>query len=141
MYNMSQNESHDWFADAAESFVRYYFARSGFIVFGSSKWGADCIIQDENGRKLAIEVKSQDNKCGLPACDKKVTRNGRGLRDKLKRVKADIYAEVWLKKEPMGMEDGVAEIKIYLWKVIDGYPSGRAFSNLRPDEIKRWVLD
>lgn len=109
---MSQdNESHDWFGDAAESLVRYCFVKEGFFAYGSSKWGADCVIEDmKSGRKLSIEVKSTDRS------NRTHTQLVRTLKKKLnKPAKPDIYAEVRLESKPTIKNS--FPISISLWKI------------------------
>lgn len=61
MTKFKQNDSHDWLEDAAEDYVRYYFAREGFEVFGAGKWSTDCAVHDKDTDKCyRIEAKSTD---------------------------------------------------------------------------------
>lgn len=56
-----QSESHDWLGDAAESYVRYLFAREGFHVYGASKWHGDIVAYDSMYKNWwKVEVKSTD---------------------------------------------------------------------------------
>ena len=95
-----QNESHDWLADAAESLVRYYFAKRGYCVYGAGKWAGDAVIQDKKtGKMLTVEVKSTDSE----SSDKKIhARLNKILKEKLEKIEVkarpDIYAEVRLKR-------------------------------------------
>lgn len=59
-----QNESHDWLGEAAESYVRYLFAREGFQVFAGSKWGADLAVHEMKrpDKWWRIEVRSTDGR-------------------------------------------------------------------------------
>jgi hypothetical protein len=61
MGEKAMSDRHDWFAEVAESFVRYLFALHGFEVFGQSEWGADLAVRDrESGDWLRCEVRSSD---------------------------------------------------------------------------------
>ena len=109
-----QNESHDWLADAAESLVRYYFAKTGrYYTFGSSKWGADCVLQDKKtGKMLTVEVKSTDsNRTHAYLC--------RSLKKKLAKMelrsRPDMYAEVRLKEDSRDCNS--MKIEICFWKI------------------------
>lgn len=113
-----QTESHDWFAEASEAFVRYCFAKAGYLVFGSSKWGADCVIQDEkSGKMLTVEVKSTD---ADESANESAKRFKNMLKKKLKKmqnckIKPHIFAGVRLAKDKSRT---FGEIKIEL-SVID----------------------
>ncbi|HOX44453.1 MAG TPA: hypothetical protein PK668_12690 [Myxococcota bacterium] len=55
------DDSHDWFADVAESFVRYLAARDGLEVFGAGKWVEDAACYDRaKNRWYRFEVRSTD---------------------------------------------------------------------------------
>ncbi len=86
---MSQQTSqHDWFADCAENYVAYLFARlDDYAIYGSGKWEADVVINKRNSNKwLRIEVRSTDSK-------------PHPIRKKPNKMinKTDILAEVTLK--------------------------------------------
>ena len=54
-------DCHDWFAEVAETLVRYVVAKAGFEVFGQSEWGADLAIQERSLRRwIRCEVRSSD---------------------------------------------------------------------------------
>ncbi len=130
------NESHDWFGDAAESLVRYCFVKEGFFAYGSSKWGADCIIEDmKSGRKLSVEVKSTDRS------NRTHTQLVKTLKKKLnKSVKPDIYAEVRLESRPT-IKDGFP-ISISLWKIDKDngcLVKHSKLSDFRNGAISRWT--
>ena len=58
---MRQTPAHDWFAEAAESYVRYVFSKAGYEVFGESKWGADIAIRRKRPETwLRVEVRSTE---------------------------------------------------------------------------------
>lgn len=117
-----QNESHDWLADAAESLVRYYFAKTGkYYTYGAGKWGADCVLQDkETGKMLTVEVKSTDSNNKKPLI--------RSLKKKIAKLKLQVrphmYAEVRF-KEKKGIDinelkgDNIinVEFTISLWDI------------------------
>ena len=117
----AQNESHDWLADAAESLVRYYFAKRGYYVYGSGKWGADCVLQDrKTGKMLTIEVKRSETK----GSDKKIhARLKKSLKEKLKKlevkVRPDLYAEVRLKRAVASTKEFQEnnDINIEIWGI------------------------
>jgi len=116
-----QTEAHDWLGDAAESLVRYYFAKRGFYAYGSGKWGVDCVLQNkESGKMLTIEVKSTDtNKSSrdlLKSLKKKLEKFGPDLRP-------DMYAEVRVKSRSGGSLESKGnnvvslKIAISLWDI------------------------
>ena len=80
--------AHDWFADCAENYTAFLFARSNnFAVFGSGKWEADVVIQNKITNKwLRIEVRSSSVK------KKPLRKKPSKLKDK-----ADILTEIILK--------------------------------------------
>ncbi len=54
-------DCHDWFAEVAETYVRYIVAKAGFEVFGQSEWGADLAIRDSETKTwVRCEVRSSD---------------------------------------------------------------------------------
>lgn len=116
-----QNESHDWLADAAESLVRYYFAKRGYYTYGSAKWGADCVLQDrKTGKMWTVEVKSSNSK----SSDKLIHKRLKGaLKEKLKKmeVKArpDLYAEVRLRSTATDSKESREnnDISIQIWGI------------------------
>lgn len=116
-----QNESHDWLGEAAESLVRYYFAKRGFYAYGAGKWGSDCVVQDrKTGKMLTVEVKSTDG-------DKSSTCLVRSLKKKLNKIESearpDIYAEVRFKRNVgdsdrlKGSNSSAMEFKIVFWGI------------------------
>ena len=116
-----QNESHDWLGDSAESLVRYYFAKKGYCVYGSGKWGADCVLQDrKTGKMLTVEVKSSDSKGSDGRIRAKLKRS---LMEKLKKMEAkvrpDLYAEVRLKKRAEDTQESreTNDISIQIWGI------------------------
>ncbi len=57
------DDCHDWFAEVAETWVRYLVARAGFEVFGQSEWGADLAVRDRiRDLWLRAEVRSTDSR-------------------------------------------------------------------------------
>ena len=84
-----QTDCHDWFAEVAESYVRYIFSRAGFEVFGQSEWGADLAVRDPITKMWArCEVRSSDCK-----------EEPRRKRSERMRLIAELSASVTLAKD------------------------------------------
>lgn len=117
------NSQHDWFADCAENYVAYLFARSNNLaIYGSGKWEADIIINNKKTNKwLRIEVRSSVTK------DKPTQKSSKKLRDK-----SDILAEVILKNNL---------INVKLNKLIEGKKLEYKKALVNPDinEIELWL--
>jgi len=134
---MSQKKQpHDWFADAAESLVRYRFVREGFFIRPSRR-GSDCVIEDmRDGKKFMIEIRSTDRGDRIHTQLIKLLKRKRN-----KSEKPDIYVEVRLESK---LIKNNLPISLNLWKIDKDNNcliKHSKLSDFRNGSIRKWTKE